>query len=117
MNQPHLTAIESESKKRVVSQDEVQVQHLGSAKWHWFVLCPRAPDVAQLVPEWRTLQYRNQHEGEATAKGQEAKDISYLVPAIKRNLCLFLCLFLTNVDRPQPFGSRPFCTIAILMIA
>ena len=28
-----------------------------------------------------------------------------------------LCLFLTNVDRLQPLGSRPFCTIAILMIA
>ena len=28
-----------------------------------------------------------------------------------------VCLFLTNLDRPQPFDSRPFCTIAILMIA
>ena len=28
-----------------------------------------------------------------------------------------LCLVCYRIDLPQPFGSRPFCTIAILMIA
>ena len=28
-----------------------------------------------------------------------------------------LCLVCYTIDLPQPFGSRPLCTIAILMIA